>query len=284
MEREINFYGRLSYVEKDYRVSVNWEIWDENSNILGHFPISEISRISIIRKNIFSVEETYCGATSWKACKECNLYPDYCGLAIVYIRPVVYRTEIIKFKVGISNDLIRPLSQSAPFAIISYNIIRRDALALERDLSSAFRNIVQNPRGRTVWMDVIESGYWDGLKEYHALMDFLEEMYKRIRRKRISLFRLIKNPILYKPGRKFATKLPKWIKLMDELDIRKTIKRNPAFIVGDVVANRVTLTVLELNGTVLFFEPKEKMIYKVNNIEGEKGFSEMYVREELNLL
>ena len=279
MDKRPNFYGYLSYVEKNNKISINWEIKDDASNIVARFPISNLSRISIARKNIFRDKNLYCSATSWKKCEDCGLYPDFCGKAIVYIRTIVYKGGLIKFKVGTSNNLIRPLTQSAPFAVVSRDLLRRDALMLEKKLSSMFKKLVQNPRGRTLWMNVIEGGYWDGSKEYRVLVSFLEEFYRKIDKTDKFLSDKIADPVIYKPGKNFASKLPKWVKLMDEFDVRKMFKKDPVLVTGDIIANRATLMVLEINGNVLFFEPKEKMVYKINNIEGQRGFAEMYIKE-----
>ena len=68
-----------------------------------------------------------CSAVSIKQCEKCPNFPIACGFAFVYLRVFPHRKLEWALKVGISSSVLRPLAQSAPFAIITDNINRRDS-------------------------------------------------------------------------------------------------------------------------------------------------------------
>ncbi|MHA1615807.1 MAG: hypothetical protein ACTSX9_00610 [Candidatus Njordarchaeales archaeon] len=218
-----------------------------------------------------------CGATSYNKCKRCPLGSQedltVCGRALVYLRPFPHKRGKFLIKVGVGADLLRPSSQSSPFAIISTDITRRKALFLEESLSNIFNFVVRNPRGRLLWSDIIARGLWNGFEEASYLLEILPQMYDKVRNNYPAIYALLTDPVIFMPTKHFSSPLPTWIEKLPIRDIRKYVIREPNAIYGEVVANRGGLLVIEHEDGFWIFEPNERRIYALEKIVGLQGES-----------
>jgi len=271
------FYGVLGFREKNDFLTSTFKIYDSEGNVFKDVDIPTINWIGLYRLNKFQSTD-FCSATSWKNCLNCNLYPEFCGTALLYLRTVVSSKGIIKFKIGVSYDIARPLAQSSPFAIIAKDIPRKMALNFEKKLSQISKLIVQNPRGRMLWADVIKYGLWDGELESERLLEFLDTFYHKVERYSPEIYERLIDPIVYVAGPNFYTDLPPWINKLNMFEIRKILKRDPRSIFGEIVSNRGAILVVESEDNAYFFELKERMFYLISKISGETNLSKMYKR------
>ena len=269
------YFLTLTYVEQG-RNLFNCFLVFEKINGSSLYPIqnfdpSLINWIDIVRsKHMLPTVELSCPATTYKSCMKCNLYPYGCGKAFVYLRTFIHSKHGIAFKVGVSNSLLRPLSQASPFAILTDFIYRRDALLVEAELAKAFKRVYMSPVGRKVWADVISQGYWNPNKESTALIEFLPRMYEELKLKSYGVYERLTNPILYIPTKHFATELPSWIELLPIKELRRVFEKEPLGVKGEVVSNRGPLLLLEYGDSFWVFQPSERRLYLLNKIDGFK--------------
>ena len=272
--RQKNTCIEMLYELVNYSISAKEKIailFESNFHPIAHYNPNFLQWI-IISHTRKIIPSNTCGATTFKQCIMCDLYPYYCGNAIVYLRVFPHRKKEWALKIGISKNLIRPLAQSSPFAIIATNINRRLALYIEYHLSSLLKSIVRNPSGRLLWADIIARSLWDGKEEATKLLEMLPDVYNKI--KRDKTYEYIINPLLFIPTKRFATELPSWIEKLPIREIRKHLTRNPSYVKGEVVANRGALLLLEYEDGFWIFEPNESRIYLVHKLVGEPNLED----------
>lgn len=268
----IRYFLTLTYIERKKRLFNCFLILsktnDMNLNPVQNFDPSLTSWIDITRsKHTLPTGELSCPATTYKSCIKCNLYPHGCGKAFVYLRTFIHSKHGIAFKVGVSNSLLRPLSQASPFAILTDFIYRKEALLIEAELAKTHRRIYMSPIGRKVWADVISQGYWNTDAESAELIEFLPRVYEELKFKNIRIYEELVNPILYIPTKHFTTELPSWIELLPIKELRRIFEREPLEVKGEVVSNRGPLLLLEYGDSFWIFQPNEKRLYLLNKID-----------------
>jgi len=218
-----------------------------------------------------------CNATNLNACFNCTEYPHRCGKALLYLRIFPHRKKRWALKVGVSADYLRPLAQSSPFAVIASNLPRRDALYIEKNLSTLFKDIVQNPSGRVLWPEIIHRGLWNGMEEAGILLEKLPIVYDVVKRKDKNIYSKLQDPLLFLPTRHFSTNLPTWIEKLPLVELKRKLSREPISVSGEVVANRGGLLVVEYGDNFWVFSPNERRIYYVNKIVGAKEIRENHM-------
>lgn len=225
-----------------------------------------------VLKTPFMFSSNGCGATSFRECEKCVIRNehdvDICGSAIVYLRVFPHKGEEFWLKIGVGADLLRPISQSSPFAIIARGVSRRDALLIESKLAKLFKKVVRNPCGRLLWSEIIKKGLWNGKEEAGFLLEALPHIYDSVERKLPEIYKKLINPLIFLPTKYFATQLPSWIERLPIRDIKKYVSREPNAVYGEVVANRGCLLVIEHGEGFWIFEPNERRIYAVEKIVG----------------
>jgi len=145
-------------------------------------------------------------------------------------------------------------------------------------ISKSFKRIVQTPRGRLLWANIIKFGLWNGRIESENLLSLLEKFYKSVRYVSDKAYDLITNPTVFLPTQYFSTKLPSWITKLEIAEITKMIGKEPMAILGEVVANRGVIYLLEYMDKFLIFKLNEYFVYSINKLSTSGDMSKPQFR------
>ena len=246
-----------------------------NTNFIEVYEPNNIEWISLTKTPFFAFKGESCGATSYNECTNCDLYPDSCGKALVYLRAFPHSKRKWVLKIGVGSNLLRPISQSSPFAIIAKDLLRREALYLEKILAEKFKEIVRNPSGRISWDKVIAKNLWDGKKEFQILREFTRKIYDTVPSE---IKGLLIEPKLYAPTSEFSSKLPSWVEKRTVTELKRKIKREPTVISGEIIAHRGFVLVIGHDADFWIIELNTPRIFFVNKFTGVRGAFNLHLK------